>query len=237
MTEIAEILLLTAAAGSCIPLGGYIASRTRIRQQWLEQEFRHAIIALGAGILLGAVAMVLVPEALQHLHYMPWATGLLLAGGLLFYALERYLDIHRRSAPQFTGTLLDFIPESLALGGLAAAGADSKVLLAILIGLQNLPEGFNAYQELRGAKYPTQKVLLLMLLLIPLGPIFGLGGYYALGDRPEVLGSILLIASGGILYLIFQDIAPQIALRKHRAPPLAAVAGFSLAMLSSMLNH
>ncbi|MFT4917917.1 MAG: ZIP family zinc transporter [Zhongshania aliphaticivorans] len=237
MQGISEIIVFTVGAGACIPLGGYIARHTHVHQQWLAREFRHAVIALGAGILLGAVAMVLVPEALHHLGYAPWATLLLLGGGLLFYSLERYLDIHRHSAPQFTGMLLDFIPESLALGGLAAAGADSSLLLAVLIGLQNLPEGFNAYQELCDAKYPAKKVLLVMVALVPLGPIFGLSGYYFLGEQPEILGAILLIASGGILYLIFQDIAPQVPLRKHRGPPLAAVVGFALAMLGSMLSH
>jgi ZIP family zinc transporter len=46
----------------------------------------------------------------------------------------------------------------------------------------------------------------------------------------------MLLASGGILYLIFQDIATQVILRKHRGPPLAAVLGFALAMLGSVLN-
>ena len=237
MQSLSQIVLLTAGAGACIPLGGYIASRTHFQGPWLAQEFQHAIIALGAGILLGAVAMVLVPEALQHLDFAPWATVLLLGGGLLFFSLERYLDIHRHSAPQFTGMLLDFLPESLALGGLAAAGADSTLLLAILIGLQNLPEGFNAYQELLKANYPAKTLLIAMLALVPLGPVFGVVGYYFLGDLPQVLGAILLIASGGILYLIFQDIAPQVPLRKHRGPPLAAVIGFALAMLGSMLSH
>jgi ZIP family zinc transporter len=46
----------------------------------------------------------------------------------------------------------------------------------------------------------------------------------------------MLLASGGILYLIFQDIAPQVILRKYRGPPLAAVLSFALAMLGSVLN-
>ncbi len=237
MPSLSQIILLTAAAGACIPLGGYIASHSNIRRRWLAKEFRHAIIALGAGILLGAVAMVLVPEALKHINYSIWATALLLGGGLLFYGLERYLDIHRHAAPQFTGMLLDFIPESLALGGLSAAGADSTVLLAVLIGMQNLPEGFNAYQELCDAGSSRKKVLWMMLALIPLGPLFGATGYYFLGELPNILGAILLIASGGILYLIFQDIAPQVPLRKHRSPPLAAVIGFALAMLGTLFTH
>jgi ZIP family zinc transporter len=46
----------------------------------------------------------------------------------------------------------------------------------------------------------------------------------------------MLLASGGILYLIFQDIAPQVILRKHRGPPLAAILSFALAMLGSFSN-
>jgi ZIP family zinc transporter len=45
----------------------------------------------------------------------------------------------------------------------------------------------------------------------------------------------MLVASGGILYLIFQDIAPQSRLEKHWAPPLGAVIGFCLALFSDML--
>jgi ZIP family zinc transporter len=46
----------------------------------------------------------------------------------------------------------------------------------------------------------------------------------------------MLLASGGILYLIFQDIAPQVILRKHRGPPLAAILSFALVMLGSFSN-
>lgn len=237
MHGILNIILLTAAAGACIPIGGLIASQTRIQRHWLDEEFRHSIIALGAGILLGAVAIVLVPDALEHLHHSPWAIGLLLSGGVIFYWLEKYLDLHRRSAPQLTGMLLDYVPESLALGGIAASGADSTLLLAVLIGLQNLPEGFNAFKELTDTGKSPKKVLLLMFALVPLGPLFGFAGYSTLGDQHDALGGIMLLASGGILYLIFQDIAPQIPIRKHRRPALGAVIGFAIAMLGTVLSQ
>ncbi|CAA0104677.1 Uncharacterised protein [Zhongshania aliphaticivorans] len=237
MNGILNIIILTAAAGVCIPFGAIVANHTRIQQQWLDKEFRHSVIALGAGILLGAVAIVLVPDALEHLDHSPWAIALLLSGGITFYFLEKYLDIHRRAAPQLTGMLLDYVPESLALGGLAASGADSTLLLAVLIGLQNIPEGFNTYKELTDAGRSSRKVYLLMFALVPLGPIFGIAGYTALGDKHDILGGIMLIASGGILYLIFQDIAPQIPIRKHRGPPLGAVIGFAIAMLGTVLTQ
>ena len=52
-----------------------------------------------------------------------------------------------------------------------------------------------------------------------------------------VLGGIMLFASGHILYLMFQDIAPQSRLEQHWAPPLGAVLGCALALLAEMLFH
>jgi len=40
---------------------------------------------------------------------------------------------------------------------------------------------------------------------------------------------------GGVLYLTFQDIAPQSHIHRHRAPALGAVAGFCFALIGKML--
>jgi ZIP family zinc transporter len=85
MNEFASILVLTIAAGSCIALGGYLASFKHIRARWLEQELRHFLIALGGGILIGAVAMVLVPEGIASMQGSMLAIPIVLAGGLLFF--------------------------------------------------------------------------------------------------------------------------------------------------------
>lgn len=61
--DVLSIVGLTVLAGACIPLGGLLASFERIRPNWLEQEFRHFVIALGGGILLGAVAVVFIRKA------------------------------------------------------------------------------------------------------------------------------------------------------------------------------
>jgi ZIP family zinc transporter len=109
-------------------------------------------------------------------------------------------------------------------------------LLAVLIGLQNLPEGFNAFRELHALKLRSaRRTLLIMWSLVAIGPLAGLLGYFLLVEYPAALGAIMMFAAGGILYLIFQDIAPQSRLRRHWAPPLGAVLGFSLALFSEML--
>jgi ZIP family zinc transporter len=158
-----------------------------------------------------------------------------LAGGFAFFAIERMLGLRRRESPQLMGMILDYVPEAIALGGLVALESRVAALLALLIGLQNLPEGFNAYRELKALNNDNRKTMLVMCMLVGLGPIAGLSGYFVLAQHPAALSAIMLFASGGILYLIFQEIAPQSRMKKHWAPPLGAVFGICLALFSSML--
>jgi zinc transporter, ZIP family len=236
MNEVHHIVLYALGAGLCIPIGGILGYFERIKSKWLENEFRHAVIAFGGGIMLSAVSMVLVPEGTRYISNPLLSTAIVLAGGISFFFLEAYLGARRIEKPQFTAMLLDFIPESLALGGILAVNAKTAPLLALFIGLQNLPEGFNAYRELKIIKNANPKhILTFMFLLAPIGPIVALIGWYHFSDNVILLGVTMLFAAGGILYLIFQDIAPQAHLNKHWAPSLGAVIGFCLGMLGKNL--
>jgi len=235
MDNLGTAIALTLLAGLAMPLGGFIASREHIQNDWLEQEFRHGVMAFGAGALLAAVALVLVPEGRAVLS-IPAVLVSFMGGGLVFMQLDRWLARRKSERAQLVAMLADFIPEALALGAALAAGSSAALLLALLMAAQNLPEGFNAYRELRvQSQVARRKVLLAFVAMALLGPLAGLAGYLWLVNWPELVGAMMLFASGGILYLVFQDIAPQVPLKKHRAPPLGAVAGFMLGLLGQML--
>lgn len=236
ITRLFEILLYTTLAGAAIPVGGLIARIEHLQSRWLERELRHFIIAMGGGIMLAAVALVLIPEGIENTHHPLGVILAFAAGGGTFFWIERLMGVHKNEKPQLFGMLLDYLPESLALGGMFAVGASSAPLLALFIGLQNIPEGFNAYRELRSVeRYPPRKVLLLMLALVPLGPFLALFGWFVLAAHEVVLGVVMLFAAGGILYLIFQDIAPQSRLARHWAPPLGAIVGFGIGLLGHLV--
>lgn len=112
MDEITTIILYTLFAGACIPLGGAFAYAERIKPQWLENEFRHSVIAFGGGILLAAVALVLIPEGTAYVNNTTLGAIVFLSGGVCFYMLERYLGARRREKPQFAAMLLDYLPQS-----------------------------------------------------------------------------------------------------------------------------
>lgn len=235
MSAFVQMLLYTTISGACIVLGGWIARIEHIRPRWLEEELRHSVIAFGGGILVAAVAFVLVPVGRQYFASSITAVAAFLAGGTVFMLIERYLSTRLHPVPQTLAMLLDFIPESLAMGGLFALASPSAPLLAILIGMQNLPEGFNAYRELLSvAGHPRRTMTLMIFMIIP-GPLAGVTGWVVAADQPGLVGTTMLFAAGGILYLLFQDIAPQSRLERHWAPTFGAVLGFCFAMLAEML--
>ncbi|MBJ6137083.1 ZIP family metal transporter [Marinobacter litoralis] len=230
-----QLVLLTLMAGAAMPLGAALASVERIHPDWLESELHHSVIAFGGGALLAAVALVLVPEGTANLA-IPAVVVCFAAGGITFMLVDRWLAANGTSASQLVAMLTDFVPEALALGATFSVSSEGGILLAGIIALQNLPEGFNSYRELtRSTDYGRLKIVGGFALMALLGPVAGATGHYFLSDSHQLVSGIMLFAAGGILYIIFQDIAPQSRLEKHWGPPLGAVAGFLLGLIGSMM--
>ncbi len=228
-----EAILLGLLSGAMIPLGGAIASVEHIRPAWLEDEFRHSVIAFGGGVLMAAVAFVLAPRGMETLS-PAMAIGTFALGGVLFALFER-LSRGDGNA-QFAAMLTDFVPEALALGAMVATRDPVAALLAFLIGLQNLPEGFNAFREIKaGGRLSDRRILTLFAGLAVLGPLASAFGYSVLISYPGLTSAIMMIAAGGILYLTFQSIAIAAHMTGRQAPSLAALGGFAFGMLGEML--
>jgi ZIP family zinc transporter len=149
--------------------------------------------------------------------------------------LDILLAAKATSSSQLVAMLSDFIPEALALGATFAVSQSAGLLLALIITLQNLPEGFNACIELtKSTHYRASQIVGAFALMALLGPISGLTGYFVLSNHPQIVSAIMLFSAGGILYIIFEDIAPQSRLEKQWAPAMGAVAGFLLGILGEV---
>ncbi|MEP4685343.1 MAG: divalent cation transporter, partial [Rhodopirellula bahusiensis] len=198
-------------------------------------EFRHSVIAFGGGVLISAVALVLVPDGIKELS-LTWIIAAFVLGGLAFWGLETLLDRSKSSMAQLVAMLSDFVPEAIALGAAFATGEKAGMLLAFLIGLQNLPEGFNAFRELEvSSKLRGWKLVACLAACVPLGPIAGWIGYQHLASYPRGVDFVMLFAASGILYLTFQDLAPQARAENQRAPAIGAVLGFLLGLIGHVL--
>ncbi|QDS91523.1 ZIP Zinc transporter [Roseimaritima multifibrata] len=235
MSPIIELIVFTCIAGGAIPLGGFLASIEHIGSRWLEDEFRHTVIAFGGGALISAVALVLIPESVKKIA--TWETiSAFAAGGLAFWGLQTLLNRSKSSMSQLVAMLSDFIPEVIALGATIATGEGGVMLLAGLIALQNVPEGFNSFCELNEGGMGKAKILSWFVAAALMGPILGAVGFWFLFDSPRILGWMQVFAASGILYLVFEDVAPQAKLKSKSFPALGAVAGFLLGLIGKLME-
>jgi ZIP family zinc transporter len=160
---------------------------------------------------------------------------LFLTGAIIFFFLDRYIEKKGGTISQLLAMLMDFVPEAIALGAVFATDPNLGLLLAIFIGLQNLPESFNSYLDLRNSGYTSKKCLLILLFLSFSGVFAAISGYYLLSNMPQLTASLMLVSSGGILYLIFQDIAPMSKLQKNWFPALGVNFGFLVGMIGQKI--
>ncbi len=224
------VLIVAWLAGLAGFAGGLAAFWEGSAETEAKQEWVHAVVAFGGGILVAAVAFALTPMAMERLS--PWLLALVfIAGGLVFCAIEVWLSRRGGTHAQVMAMMLDFVPEALAMGAVFAQDPRLGLLLAVFIGAQNLPEGFNAFRESRHGGSGARLALCSLLAISLLGPLAAGAGFVLLQGQMALTAAIMAFAAGGILYLVFQDIAPQARMRRHWTPALGAVLGFVVGML------
>jgi len=234
MNQLALIILFSWIAGVAAFIGGVFAMIEGTADTEGKREIIHGVVAFGGGILVAAVAFSLAPEGMEVLTPTVLAATFSL-GGVAFCCLDAYLSTRSGSKAQFMAMLMDFIPEAIALGALFAKNHRVAILLAVYIGAQNLPEGFNSFRESVAGRFTPRATLITLFAISLLGPAAACSGYFLLQDRLKLTASIMSFAGGGILYLVFQDIAPQSTMRRHWTPTLGAVLGFLVGMIGKQL--
>ncbi|MGA1938857.1 ZIP family metal transporter [Arcobacter sp. YIC-310] len=231
-----EVIFFSFIAGITVFLGGlssFYFERT-IENRALKRKVVHFLTAFVTGIMLSAVSFVLIPKGMENLNIIS-SVILFLIGAFIFYYLDTFIKKNSANISQILAMLLDFIPESIALGALFVYDHNIGILLAVFISFQNFPEAFNSYIELRNSHFSKYKSLIILFCLSFIGVIFSLLGFYFLKDTSEITSGLMIFAAGGILYLIFQDIAPSIRVKNSRFLAMGVNLGFIVGMLSEAL--
>ncbi|MFT6883222.1 MAG: ZIP family zinc transporter [Marinoscillum sp.] len=231
MADLTRIIIYSFLSGSTIFFGAILSHYfgDHVKAGLIKAEIIHLSIAFGGGILMAAVGLVLVPEGMEVLPLAPILLCFAV-GTVTFFYIDRFMEKRGGTMAQLLGMLTDFIPESIAMGAVFSQNIKLGILLAIIMGIQNLPESFNAYLDLKSSLSP-RKGLFIFFLLSFTGVISALTGFYLLADMPKTVGGLMLFAGGGVTYLIFQDIAPMSKLKKNWIPALGASLGFLVGMV------
>ena len=231
-----KIILFSGFAGITVFIGGLLANyfNHHIKESPIKHEITHTLMSFGSGIILSAVALVLIPKGMEDLDLLPMSLSFL-SGAIIFMFIDRYLAKKGGQIATLLAMIMDFVPESIALGAVFAIEPKMSFLLAVFIGLQNLPEAFNSFRDLVLSGFTVKKTLLIFFFLSFLGIIGALIGHYVLSDYPISTAHLMVFASGGILYLLIQDIIPESKLKNNYLTPLGATLGFLVGIIGDKL--
>ncbi|MDC7224846.1 MAG: hypothetical protein PQJ60_13955 [Spirochaetales bacterium] len=233
MKDTLTIIIYSSAAGLPIFLGALISLLFNHRKSLLKDTVNHGIVAFGGGALLSAIAFVLIPTAVGDFSIS--VMSLIFIGGTFsFMGLDLLCSRIGGSLAQVLSMMMDFIPEALALGASFSYNHNLGLLIAIFIGLQNLPEGYNSFIELND-RMKRGKALMILFCLSFVGIFSALTGEFFLENSPKLVDGIMLFSGGGILYLIFQDIAPLSKEEGQWLPATGASLGFLLGMIGEKI--
>lgn len=227
---------LALLAGLSIPAGALVSSTPRLAALCRRRELDSFVSYFGGGALLAAIALVLLPRGMEHSSAL-LASFAFTLGGLVFWQFSSWATRTQNTVSQFMGMVLDFFPEAILLGVVAANDSSVAYLLAALIALQNMPEGFAAHHEMHKSGISYGHLWAMFLLAPLLGPLAAWLGFAWLSGNNEILAFVLLFCSGGILYLIFEDIAPGAHINRKSFPAIGAILGFVLGMAGTMMIH
>ncbi len=233
---IKPIILFSGLSGITVLIGGILAKYFNIHfeDNPNKNQIIHTLMSFGAGIILSASALVLIPKGIEELKLVPFIISFL-AGTILFMLINNSLANKGGKTATLLAMLMDFIPESIALGAVFATDMNMAILLALFIGLQNLPEAFNSYQDMIKSGFTSNKTLIIFLIFSCFGVISALTGHFLLASKPKLTAHLMTFASGGILYLLFQDIIPESKLDKNYLTSLGASLGFLVGVIGEKL--
>ena len=231
-----KLIIFSGFAGITVFIGGLLANyfNHHIKESPVKYEITHTMMSFGAGIILAAVALVLMPYGIEHLNIFPLVLSFVL-GAVGFMFLDNYLEQKGGKTATLLAMMMDFVPESIALGAVFAIDVQMATLLAIIIGLQNLPEAFNSFRDLVLSGFTIKKTLVIFFFLSFFGIVGTLLGYNFLTDSTTLTALLMTFASGGILYLLIQDIIPASKMEKNYLVSLGAIAGFLVGVVGSVI--
>jgi ZIP family zinc transporter len=213
-----------------------------------SRRFIAAVMALGAGLLVGSIAFELIDEALKTSDV--GTVGLFtLIGAAAFTTGNWWLD--RKGAGErkdseggqasgsplaiVFGSVLDGVPESFVLGLTVLQGG---VSVALLIGvmLSNLPEGLSASAGLRIAGWPRERVVWMWLIVVVVAAVSAALGYVLLDPASGHTGAFAQgFAAGALIAMTTDTLLPE-AYEVERVYTGSLVAiGFAASLVLSAL--
>lgn len=228
--------------GSALLIGALIAYFVRLPQRLIA-----SVMAIGAGVLISAVAFDLMDEAFKQGGFDSTAFGFL--GGAALYTLANIIVSRRgakhrkrsgsnpdESQPEASsgsgaaiaiGALLDGIPESVVIGVSVLSGGGVSLVTVAAVFLSNVPEGLSSAAGMKAAGHGARYIFGVWGGIAVASAIAAMVGNVALAESsPDLIAGVTAVAAGAILAMLVDTMIPEATEATHDYSGLIAVCGF-----------
>ena len=246
--------------GILIPFAGTSmgAAMVFVLKKSISGQMQKILTGFAAGVMVAASFWSLLQPALESseamgkLSFLPAAVGFLVGVGFLLLLdiviPHMHLD-HQSEGPRsgikrttklILAVTLHNIPEGMAVGvvyaglvsgntGITSAGA---LALALGIAIQNFPEGAIVSMPLRAEGMSKKTTFLYGVLSGIVEPIAAFITILAFGTVVPVMPYLLAFAAGAMMYVVVEELIPEMSEGKHsNAGTIAFALGFVLMMV------
>ena len=224
----------------------------------ISENVQKILTGFAAGVMVAASFWSLLQPALESsegmgkLSFAPAAVGFLVGIGFLLLLDEVTPHMHmdnqdegpknnlKRTTKLILAVTLHNIPEGMAVGvvyaGWLAGGTGvsqaAALALALGIAIQNFPEGAIVSMPLRAEEMPKGRTFLYGVLSGAVEPIASLITILAASAVVPVLPYFLAFAAGAMMYVVVEELIPEMSEGKHSNWGTVAFAvGFVLMMI------
>ncbi len=224
----------------------------------LTEKVQKSLTGFAAGVMVAASFWSLLAPALEEAEnmgkfaFVPAAVGFLIGMGflLLLDVITPHMHMDneeegpksglKRTTKLILAVTLHNIPEGMAVGvvfagwlyGTSNITMASALALSIGIAIQNFPEGAIVSMPLRAGGMKKSKTFVLGTLSGAVEPVAGLITVLAAGFVVPVLPYLLSFAAGAMMYVVVEELIPEMSEGKHsNLGTVAFAAGFTLMMI------
>ena len=233
----------TVLLGILIPFAGTSLGAAMVfaLRKSISESLQKILTGFAAGVMVAASFWSLLQPALENsghlgsLAFLPAAVGFLVGVGflLLLDILTPHMHMDqqdegpksglKRTTKLILAVTLHNIPEGMAVGvvyagylsdnaGITSAGA---LALALGIAIQNFPEGAIVSMPLRAEGMSKGKTFLYGVLSGVVEPIAAAVTVVAAGAVVPVMPYLLAFAAGAMMYVVVEELIPEMAEGKH----------------------